>query len=451
MRIKSRLEVGGRVFGLWLVGGGLLLLAGCLVIPVDYYQTGSGRNVSPKTSDVLRPGISTKEEVLLTLGDLGNALRMAGRLDEALDTADRGLRIDEQLGHAREAAAGQGQCAQILMAQGRHAKADARYDKALDAARRAGDKELEGTLLQHQGVLADNLNHLDRAASLYQRALKLFQEANNDIGVMQTCNLLGVVEQNSNRLAEARTWYERSREIAQRLGDTTCQGQAAQNIGIVCQQEGEAARQRGDEKTARQRFEEAKRSLQESLRFKQVRGNEPAAALALVQLAQVHLLLGELAEAERHAHQGLEIDERLDITRELPSDYSTLARIARARGDTAQAAEWERKRDVVLAELQRRAQGPGGGGLPPQFAEAVQQLSIACAQAGFGQAQPQELDPGVESALAQIAKFPAPLPDLAAFLRRLAARELPAVPATLPPELQQFLAQLLQAIREAGK
>jgi len=288
------------------------------------------------------------------------------------------------------------------------------------------------------------------AEVLYQRALKLFQEANNDIGVMQTCNLLGVVERKSNRLAEARTWYERSRELGRRLGDTACLGQAAQNIGIVCQLEGEAARQRGDEKTARQRFEEAKRSLQESLIAKQELGNDPALALALGQLAQVHLLLGELAEAQRHAQQCLEIDERLDITRGLPSDYHTLADIARARGDAAQAAEWERKRDAVRAELQRRARGPGGGGLPPQFAQAVQQLSIACAQAGFGQPQPQDLGPAEESALAQLEQLPAPLPDLAAFLRRLAARELPPIPATLPPDLRHFLQQLLAAAKEAG-
>ncbi len=88
---------------------------------------------------------------------------------------------------------------------------------------------------------------------------------------------------------------------------------------------------------------------------------------------------------------------------------------------------------------------------PPQFAQAIQQLSIACAQAGFGQAQPQDLDPGAESALAQLEKLPAPLPDLAAFRRRLATGELPPVPSTLPPELQKHFAQLWDAIRESRK
>jgi tetratricopeptide (TPR) repeat protein len=337
----------------------------------------------------------------------------------------------------------------ILKQQGRYIEAEARYEAAVMAAHRAGDQETETILLQHQAGLARELNQVDRAIGLYKRTLKLFQEMNNQTGIMQICSALGVVEQESGRLAEARTWHEHSREIAQRLGHTSGLGMAAQNIGIVCRLEGEAASQRGDPKGAINRFREALRSFEVANRIDREQGNQPFQAQSHNQLGQVHLLLGELAEAERHAQQARRIREGLGL-KEVHTTYDILARIARARGDAAQAAEWERKRDAVLEELERRAQGPGGGGLPPQFLQAVQQLAIACAQAGFGQAQPQELDPGAESALAQIEKLPAPLPDLAAFLRRLAARELPPVPSTLPPELQQSLKQLLEAIKEAG-
>jgi len=383
-----------------------------------------------------------------TLGDLANALSSAGRLDEALHTAEKGMAIDESLGRDREIAAAHVQYAQILMGQGRYAQADARYESALAAARRAGDKELEGTTLQNQGILACRQNQLDRAVGLYQRALKLFQEMNDEEGVMQTCNLLGGVEDEQGRLAEARTWYERSREIAQRLGDTRVLGVVAQNIGIVCQGEGEAARQRGDEKTARQRFEEARRSIQKSLDAWDTATDEPHGAMSHNQLARVHLLLGELDEAERHANQAREINDRLGLLQELAKNYWVLSDIARARGDSAQAAEWERKRDAARAELERRAQG--GGGLPAQFLKALQGLAIACAQAGFGQEKPQELDPGVEAALAQMEKMPGPMAEVASFLRRLANGELPTTPpAGLPQELQEFLEGLLTAIKEA--
>ena len=81
--------------------------------------------------------------------------------------------------------------------------------------------------------------------------------------------------------------------------------------------------------------------------------------------------------------------------------------------------------------------------------QALQQLALACAQAGFGQAQPQDLGPAEEEALAKLDQYPAPFPDFTAFLRHLAAGQLPPVPASLPAELRQFLEALAQAIREA--
>jgi len=110
------------------------------------------------------------------LGNLANALRSAGQHDDALSAAENGLRIDEKLGNIGSIAAGHGQCASILQASGRYDEADARYELALAAARQAGDKEMEGTTLQHQGSLAGNRYQLDRATRLYQQALHRFQE-----------------------------------------------------------------------------------------------------------------------------------------------------------------------------------------------------------------------------------------------------------------------------------
>src|SRR5436853_5719762 len=88
---------------------------------------------------------------------------------------------------------------------------------------------------------------------------------------------------------------------------------AAQNIGIVCQEEGEAARERGDEPAARQHFETARRSVEESLRIKQALKNKPTEAASLGQLARIHLRLGDLDAAERHAQAAREIHESLGL------------------------------------------------------------------------------------------------------------------------------------------
>ena len=76
--------------------------------------------------------------------------------------------------------------------------------------------------------------------------------------------------------------------------------------------------------------------------------------------------MGELDKAEAHAHQAREIRESLGLIRELFRSYYILAQIARVRGDEAQAAHWEAKRDEVEAELARRARGgdAADAGLP---------------------------------------------------------------------------------------
>lgn len=392
----------------------------------------------------------------VTLGDLANALMTAGRLDEALSTAERGIDIDRALGHDRNAAAGLWQTAYILMEQGRYQEADARYDQALEAAQHIGDQELEGGILQHQGCVASRMNQYDRAVDLYKQALKLFQDANDDEGILQTCNLLGTVENHQGRLSEARAWYERSREIAERRGDARSLGSAAQNIGIVCQLEGESAWQRGDEMTARQWFAEAERSLQEGLRTRIDQQDKPREAESRGQLSQVYLLMGELEKAEAHAREGLEIDEDLGMTRNLPLHYHILAQIARARGDEAQAAQWEARQDEVRAELARRARGSAtaDASLPQQMLQAITQLAVACVQASLGGTG---LPSEAESAVAQLESEDAgPLQPLGHYLRRLATgpaddtvAALATPPGDLPEPLPQLIARLRDAVRAA--
>jgi tetratricopeptide (TPR) repeat protein len=405
-----------------------------------------------------REGCATRlHNLSATLGSLANALRAAGHLDEALNTAEQGVDIDRALRRVRNAVAGLGQIARILLEQGRYQEADARYDQALAAAQYVGDRELEGTILQHQGGLANHMQQYDRAVDLYKQALRRFQDANNDAGIMRTCNLLGAVENYQGRLSEARAWFERSGEIARRRGDTALLGAVAQNIGIVCQHEGEAALQHGDEATARQRFTEAERFLQEGLQMNIDRQDKPTEAMARGQLSQVYLFIGKLDKAEAQAHQAREIDEALGILRELPKDYYNLAQIARARGDEVQAAQWEARRDDVNVELTRRARGGDAAntGLSQHMIQAIAELAVVCVQAGLNGT---ELPSEVESTVAQLESEAAgPLQPLGHYLRRLATgpasdtvAALATPPARLPDPLPQLIAQLRDAVRSAA-
>jgi hypothetical protein len=74
--------------------------------------------------------------------------------------------------------------------------------------------------------------------------------------------------------------------------------------------------------------------------------------------------------------------------------------------------------------------------------KALQALTVACAQAGFGDGS---LGPAEEKALAQLDGLPTPFPAFAAFLRQIAAGQLAAIPGGLPDELREWLEELMQA------
>jgi hypothetical protein len=196
---------------------------------------------------------------------------------------------------------------------------------------------------------------------------------------------------------------------------------------------------------------EAPDNISKKLRFSWLTGlkvwrerdNKPQEANSLSQLARIHILLGDLAAAERHARAAREIRDSIGL-KEAWKDCNTLSEIAAARGDTPAAAEWARKRDELLAELERRA-GRGGGSIPGQMLRVLEVLTLACARAGFGG---EPLDPAEEEALAKLDSFPAPFPDFSAILRHLATGEIPSNPANLPPELQALLDGITKAIRD---
>jgi hypothetical protein len=167
--------------------------------------------------------------------------------------------------------------------------------------------------------------------------------------------------------------------------------------------------------------------------------------------------MGELEKAEAHAHQAQEILESLGMIRHLPRSYYDLAQIAHARGDEAQAAQWEAKRDKVEADLARRARGgeAADAGLSQQMAQAITQVAVACVQAGLGGTR---LPSEAESAVARLESEAAgPVQPLGRYLRRLATgpasdtvAALATPPAGLPDPLLQLIARLRDAVRAAA-
>jgi tetratricopeptide (TPR) repeat protein len=392
--------------------------------------------------------IDDKENLAAALGDVANAYQYLGRFDEALKAAERGLTIDRKLGRDREIAAGLGQIARILMEQQRYAESEERYEEALEAARAAGDLDLQGSLLQNQGILQRRIGNHDRAIDLYKQAITSFQQSGATGGEMRTCDLLGTVESERGHLDAAEAWYKRSRELAEQLNDQYHLASVAQNVGILYQTRAEQAT---DPTTRADFLRQAIAFVKESLATWIESKNQVFAASSYFQLGILHHKFGELEQAEDHAQQGLKISESLNLP-DVWKDYNLLADIARDRGDTEAAAQWEAKRDAKLAKVRKLWWGEG---TEAQEAKQLDQLAepiLALAQAAyFARTSNTPLPPEAAEVLAQLAEAPPPLNDVAAFLQSVAKGQAPPPPANLPPKIKEILEVLAEQCRTEVK
>jgi tetratricopeptide (TPR) repeat protein len=387
------------------------------------------------------PGEAARGNLSAALGALANAYSDLGRLEQALAAAERGLEINRQSGDERNIAAGIGRCAQILMNQQSWAEADSRYGEALALARRIGDLELQGAFLQHRGVLHRRRGDQQRAAELFEEAIRLFQQAGNAGGEMQTCDLLASAEQQRGQLDAAEAWYRRARELALALGDQAQLGAIAQNVGVLYQTRAEkaAGAERGEW------LRRAVASIEESLAIDLERNDQVGAASSYHQLGILYRMIGDLVRAEENAKCSLQVMEPLGLP-DVWKVYANLAEIAAARKDAAAAAEWAAKRDAKLAELEQRR---GGGAAGPQLAQLAEPLLALASAVYAARASRSALDPEAAEAVATLCGLPPPLAEIGALLRAVAAGgPAPSLPAALPDEIHKIFAGLLQAVAQ---
>ena len=386
------------------------------------------------------PGKDTRGNLSTALGSLANGLSDLGRHDQALEAAERGVAIDEELERHRNAAAGHGRCAQILTNQGRYVEADARYEKALDLARQVHDLELQGITLQHQGILRQERGDLPRSVGLFEQAIVLFQRVNDQGNEMGTYDLLASSEMLRGHLDAAEAWYARSRELAEALGARFYLAVNAQNVGILLQTRAEQTKD-PDERDAVLR--RAVASIERSLAIHTERNDEVNMGSSHFQLGVLCRKLGDLGKAEAQILKGLKIYESLNLP-DTWKFYGNLAEIAEAHNDAEAAAAWTAKRDAKLAELEHLAGGDASSSaLPEQAAQAF----LGLAQAVYAvRTSSGELPAEVAEVLAQLSGQPEPLASAGAFLRAVAKGGSPSVPVGLPEPLAKIFGGLLASL-----
>jgi tetratricopeptide (TPR) repeat protein len=287
---------------------------------------------------------------VLALITLGNAHYDLGNLAKARDSAHRGLELARESCLERETAEALLVLAATQTRQRLYDDADDHYAEALAAARRAGERGLEGKILQRQGILQRRQNRFGDAIDLLKLAIACFQQVGNENEEMRTCDILGNTKTQFGELNGAETWYARSRALAEKNQDRGHLAIVAHNMGILYQKHAEQA---SDIDARELWLQQAIESIRESLAIKVELSKPVGAEASHFQLGVLHWQRGELKQAERHMLEATSISETLGLPK-VYQNYGILGRIARDRGDASAAAEWNAKCVAKVVALKQR-------------------------------------------------------------------------------------------------
>jgi tetratricopeptide (TPR) repeat protein len=209
---------------------------------------------------------------------------------------------------------------EVFSKTGRWGEVVGALQRALDAARRLGDRQAEGqtfrgldTIYYHQGKLTDALSN-------YENALSIFREQRDPSGEGYTLNNLGYVCRMQGKRAEAIKAITEARRIFYEIGDPYGESRTLHNLGVVYWEQGKWA--------------EAVTCLDQGLMICRELGDRHRESVGLMNLGIVLEAQGKWSEAaERH-------EESLKIRRELDDRYGECLVLNNLGGVYAKQGEW---------------------------------------------------------------------------------------------------------------
>jgi eukaryotic-like serine/threonine-protein kinase len=205
---------------------------------------------------------------------------------------------------------------EILRPQGRGAEAVARHTRAVDCARRLGDRESECRSLRLLGVAHAESGAFATARALYEEALRRAREAG--LRKLEGLILLSIAIDGHSRgnFEEARARYEEALAIAEEAGDQKVGGVVIGNLAQLFSQQG--------------KLDEAADLLEQALVFNREAGDRVAEGNNLLNLANVRATTGRLDDALRLYERALAVQRDAGERR---SEGVTLSHIAAVRAD----------------------------------------------------------------------------------------------------------------------
>jgi diguanylate cyclase (GGDEF)-like protein len=170
-------------------------------------------------------------------------------------------------------------------------------DRALEAARSAGDPLAEFTALDALGESAMDRTAYAEAVAWFEQAREVAEALGQPARIAFAYANLGMALRQQTRYAEALDYYRRSLDISEELGDREAIGERWNSIGVVLELLGD--------------YEESLAAHERSLQIDREEGDLAGVSTSLYNIGEVHRELGDLEAALDHFEEALALDEGL--------------------------------------------------------------------------------------------------------------------------------------------
>ncbi|MCD6069265.1 MAG: signal transduction histidine kinase [Bacteroidetes bacterium] len=195
--------------------------------------------------------LGLEKNVSVNLGNIGITYALQEQNEKALEYFNASLKIAEKLGNKQSVGVKLGNIGLIYSNMNEFEKAQEYYERSLQIAEEEGDEEGVATKLLNMGVVyykmagqvksADEPGSPDvlkRSETYLLRALKMFEQQDNQQAISQTLLHIGQLERKQKKQAEAAAHLKQSVDIAEKIGSMADVQNAAEELSDLYSETG---------------------------------------------------------------------------------------------------------------------------------------------------------------------------------------------------------------------
>jgi class 3 adenylate cyclase/tetratricopeptide (TPR) repeat protein len=282
----------------------------------------------------------SEEEIEARL-KMGEILRMVGRLAEAEELFETGLKMANEIGNNLLVAEAEVQKGRLLVNKGEYPQAHSLFVKAEQVFSETGQKSGLCKALGDMGMVFWYQGDLTNALECFQRHLQLAEELGEKRAIIEALGHMGVFYAAQSDFQNAMVWFQKELDHAEEYGDKNRIASASGNMGIVYAELLD--------------LEKAQECLQRQLDISELMGNRRSIAMVSGNMANLYLYHGNLQKCMELIQRQLKIGEELGDKYIISTALDSLGTLYRKLKDYIQAEACYQRAIAIGKALQLRA------------------------------------------------------------------------------------------------